>query len=82
MNDRNGSVGGYISLTTHELNINQSKYNGRGARFSGSEKSNSYDRSERSNGRGRAKSAVRNQEYKPRAANDTSERKTFRLRKI
>lgn len=44
MNDRN--VGGYISLTTHELNISESKYSGRSAKFSGFENNNAYERGE------------------------------------
>ena len=50
MNDKH--VGGYISLTTHELNINESKYSGRGTKFSDSENNNTYDRSERNGGGG------------------------------
>ena len=50
MNDKH--VGGYISLTTHELNINESKYSGKGVKFSALENS-THDRGERGGGRGR-----------------------------
>ena len=96
MNDKNGNSGcshGYISLTTHELNISESKYSGNGGAFSASDNGNAYGRDGRrgasrtpknkhsscKDNRNAAKSRTGRT---PEASNATSERRAFRLRKM